>query len=138
MSVQTEIDRLKTAKAELKTAIEEKGVAVPEATTLDGYGALVSQIASGGGGGINVFSYQKAIGTGTVVIRQMDGQTLTLDSAADSQTVGGISFSYNKMNWDLYAQETVFYNNRLYFAGEMIVTCLAEQSGQGGWLQFPA
>lgn len=44
MSVQTEIGRLQTAKAELKSAIEAKGVTVPEAATLDGYGALVSQI----------------------------------------------------------------------------------------------
>lgn len=49
MSVQTEIDRLKAAKAELKTAIEEKGVTVPDTATLDGYGALVAQIPAGGG-----------------------------------------------------------------------------------------
>lgn len=44
MSVQTEIDRLQAAKAELKSAIEEKGVTVPDAATLDGYGVLVGQI----------------------------------------------------------------------------------------------
>lgn len=47
MSVQTEIDRLRAAKAELKTAIEEKGVTVPDTATLDGYGALVAQISTG-------------------------------------------------------------------------------------------
>lgn len=51
MSIQTELDRLQTAKADLKTAIEGKGVTVPDTTTLDGYGALVSQIQAGGGGG---------------------------------------------------------------------------------------
>lgn len=49
MSVQTEIDRLRAAKAELKTAIEEKGVTVPDTATLDGYGALVAEIRAGGG-----------------------------------------------------------------------------------------
>lgn len=135
MSVQTEIERLKTAKADLKAAIEEKGITVPEAATLDGYGALVSQI-SGGGGSIRAFSYDKPIGTSTMTIRQMDGQTITLTSAADNQTVGGIFFSCRKMNWDLSATETVFYSNRLYFAGEFIKTCLQEQEGGGGWLQF--
>lgn len=50
MSVQTEIDRLQAAKAELKSAIEGKGVAVPDTATLDGYGALVGQIEQRQGG----------------------------------------------------------------------------------------
>lgn len=49
MSIATEISRLQTAKADLKTAIEAKGVTVPSATTLDGYATLVGQISSGGG-----------------------------------------------------------------------------------------
>lgn len=48
MSVQTELDRLNAAKNSLKTAIESKGVAVPDSTKLDGYSALVDQISSGG------------------------------------------------------------------------------------------
>ena len=51
MSIATEITRLQTAKSDLKTSIENKGVTVPSATTLDGYAALVDQISSGGGGG---------------------------------------------------------------------------------------
>ena len=46
MSVQTELDRLNTAKNSLKTAIDNKGVSVPENTKLDGYSALVEQIES--------------------------------------------------------------------------------------------
>lgn len=49
MSIATEITRLQTAKADLKTAIEGKGVTVPSATLLDGYASLVSSIPSGGG-----------------------------------------------------------------------------------------
>lgn len=46
MSVQSEINRLNQAKNSLKTAIDGKGVAVPDSTKLDGYGALVEQIES--------------------------------------------------------------------------------------------
>lgn len=50
MSIATEISRLQTAKADLKTAIEGKGVTVPSATLLDGYADLVDSISGGGGG----------------------------------------------------------------------------------------
>ena len=48
MSIQSELDRISTAKAELKSAIESKGVSVPENTSLSGYGDLVEQIQQGG------------------------------------------------------------------------------------------
>lgn len=48
-TIAQEISRLTTAKADLKTAIEGKGVTVPSATLLDGYAALVGQIQQGGG-----------------------------------------------------------------------------------------
>lgn len=48
MSVQTEIDRLASAKAAIKTAIEGKGVTVPDATLLDGMAALIEGIDAGG------------------------------------------------------------------------------------------
>ena len=50
MSVTSEITRLQNAKADLKTAIEGKGVAVPSTTKLDGYADLVESIQQGGGG----------------------------------------------------------------------------------------
>lgn len=46
MSIATEITRLQTAKADLKTAIESKGVTVPSATKLGGYADLVEQIST--------------------------------------------------------------------------------------------
>lgn len=49
MSIASEISRLQTAKAGLKTAIEGKGVTVPSATTLDGYAALVDEISTESG-----------------------------------------------------------------------------------------
>ena len=49
MSVQTEITRIENAKTALATAIEGKGVTVPEGTKLDGLAALVESIEAGGG-----------------------------------------------------------------------------------------
>lgn len=48
MSIANEILRLQQAKSDLATSIENKGVTVPAATTLDGYAALVDQIQQGG------------------------------------------------------------------------------------------
>ena len=48
MSIKTEITRLQNAKASIKTAIEGKGVTVPDGTKLDGMAALVDSISSGG------------------------------------------------------------------------------------------
>lgn len=53
MSIATEISRLQTAKTNLKTSIENKGVDVPANTKLDGYSALVDAIQTGGGGTSN-------------------------------------------------------------------------------------
>ncbi len=48
MSVQTEITRIESAKTAISTAIEGKGVTVPEGTKLDGLAALVASIEAGG------------------------------------------------------------------------------------------
>lgn len=49
MTVAAQITRLQTAKANLKTSIEAKGVTVPSATLISGYASLVDQIQGGGG-----------------------------------------------------------------------------------------
>ena len=49
MSVQTEITRIANAKTAIATAIEGKGVTVPEGTKLDGMAALIEGIEAGGG-----------------------------------------------------------------------------------------
>lgn len=56
MSAQSEIMRLANAKTAIATAIEGKGVTVPEGTKLDGMAALVEAISAGGGGDFD-FSY---------------------------------------------------------------------------------
>ena len=49
MSIQTELTRIINAKAAIKTAVEGKGVTVPDATLLDGMAALIESIEAGGG-----------------------------------------------------------------------------------------
>lgn len=49
MSIQSELTRLTDAKAAIKTAIEGKGVTVPDTTLLDGMAALIEAIEAGGG-----------------------------------------------------------------------------------------
>ena len=51
MSIQTELTRIINAKAAIKTAIEGKGVTVPDATLLDGMASLIESIEAGGSGG---------------------------------------------------------------------------------------
>ena len=48
MSIQSELTRLTDAKAAIKTAIEGKGVTVPNETLLDGMAALIESIEAGG------------------------------------------------------------------------------------------
>lgn len=49
MSIQTELTRITNAKDAIKTAIEGKGVTVPDGTLLDGMAALIDGIEAGGG-----------------------------------------------------------------------------------------
>ena len=51
MSIQTELTRITNAKAAIKTAIEGKGVTVPDGTLLSGMAALIESIEAGGGSG---------------------------------------------------------------------------------------
>lgn len=48
MSVTTELARIQTAKDDIKTAIENKGVSVPSNTLIDDYSTYVDSIQAGG------------------------------------------------------------------------------------------
>lgn len=47
MSVQTEINRISSAKSAISTAIANKGVTVPSGTKIDGMATLIGQISTG-------------------------------------------------------------------------------------------
>ena len=61
MSIQTELTRIINAKAAIKTAIEGKGVTVPDATLLDGMAALIESIEAGGGGGVDISPWKDMV-----------------------------------------------------------------------------
>ena len=55
MSIASEITRIQGAKADLKTAIEAKGVTVGNGL-IDTYADKVAQISGGGGGNYNAYN----------------------------------------------------------------------------------
>ena len=63
MSVETEITRISNAKAAIKTAIEGKGVTVPDGTLLDGMAALIESIEAGGGEMDTIFGHSFEYGS---------------------------------------------------------------------------
>lgn len=79
MSIASEITRLQTAKADLKTAIEGKGVTVSSSAKLDAYPALVESIQAGGGSGGDDWLYISI--DGSVGMVNMRNVGITWDSA---------------------------------------------------------
>lgn len=51
MSIQTDLTRIKNAKATIKAYIEGNGLTVPSGTLLDGMAAMLESIEAGGGNG---------------------------------------------------------------------------------------
>ena len=51
MSINTELARIKGAKADLQSWVEENGVTVPDGTLIDGLVELAKTVETGGGGG---------------------------------------------------------------------------------------
>lgn len=55
-TIQTEIDRLKKAKSDIKTAIISKGGTISDTATIDTYASAIDGISTGGGG-VPIVSY---------------------------------------------------------------------------------
>lgn len=70
MSIASEITRLQTAKADIKSAIEAKGVTVPSNASIDTYDTYVSQI-SGGGGTNYLEQYANNSLSGAITLNQL-------------------------------------------------------------------
>lgn len=85
MSIASEISRLQTAKTDIKTAIEAKGVTVPSSAKIDVFDDYIAQIPTGG-------SYQSK-----TISPTESSQTVSPDSGYDalsSVTVNAISSTY--------------------------------------------
>ena len=85
MSIASEISRLQTAKTDIKTAIEAKGVTVPSSAKIDIFDDYIAQIPTGG-------SYQSK-----TISPTESSQTVSPDSGYDALskvTVNAISSTY--------------------------------------------
>ena len=148
MSIQTELTRIINAKTAIKTAIEGKGVTVPDATLLDGMAALIDSIEAGGGGmKVEVFSLTPAqeiprgkyeIGETTITNPHFcvcfDGtQPASKDTdttnykglisyvGCDATLWGNIGSAYDKSNFGLlYQKEASSYEYKRYNYGNVI------------------
>ena len=100
MSIATELTRIQTAKANLKTQIEAKGVSVPSTATIDTYATYVQQIPQGGGGGTDYFKITNRTATaGTITFTQSGSvHNLVLKLSTDGT---------NWTNYDMSATTTV-------------------------------
>ena len=59
MSIQTDLTRIKNAKAAIKAYIEGKGLTVPDATLLDGMASMLESIEAGGGVSYDTITFSK-------------------------------------------------------------------------------
>lgn len=119
MSIATEISRLQTAKADIKTAIEAKGVTVPSNATLDTYDTYVSQISGGGG---------------TNYLEQCANKSL---SGAISSTQLGTNIGANMPGYFLYDQDNITSVNLTGTGATKIATNFCNECGSLSTVTIP-
>ena len=100
-TIAQEITRLQTAKANLKTSIEAKGVTVSGDATLDQYPALIDSIPGGGGGGasfndVNFYDYD-----GTILHSYTKQQFLALTEMPSNPDRTSEGLTAQGWNWTL-------------------------------------
>lgn len=127
MSIKTEITRLQNAKASIKTAIEGRGVIVPDGTKLDGMAALVDSISSGGGSSSETWvlnSYGRMTSSFTGISFVSNGETFSSITYGkqgfmvrllyDSTAVGGGSLLSDEGDSNSFAWESAMWVNMAY------------------------
>ena len=105
MSINTELARIKGAKADLQSWVEENGVTVPDGTLIDGLVELAKTVETGGGGSFDLSNFLQNI---TDVIsfsftptKDEDGYNINKPSINSIPRMGfvyadDISYAYNK------------------------------------------
>ena len=123
MSIASEISRLQTAKADLKTAIEGKGVTVPNSTKLDGYADLVDSIETGGGGGsaesksVVFIDYD-----GTIVQSYTPTEFAALSALPSNPVHTAEGLTSQGWNWTLADAKTYVASSGKLTIGQMYIT----------------
>lgn len=100
MSIQTELNRIINAKAAIKTAIEGKGVTVPDGTLLDGMAALIESIEAGGGGS-NIVIGEITIATDNVSF----GLEIPKPDGYENRTVPVFAVAINKTKTEINSSD---------------------------------
>lgn len=113
MSIQSEITRLTNAKAAIKTAVEGKGVTVPDTTLLDGMAALIESIEAGGGAKIATGSFTPTAACNYYEITHNLGEKPTL-AICICEDIVKQSFS---LLYDNSTQRIMWYNGSGYLSG---------------------
>ena len=125
MSIATEISRLQTAKADIKAAIEAKGVTVPNNVTLDTYDTYVSQIS--GGGGTNKFD---SLVDGSIT-------SVTETDLANVTTTKNYAFAYCTSLTQLNIPANISSIGKRAFAGCTALTTVTINSNNTGLTSLP-
>ena len=110
MSIQTELTRITNAKAAIKTAVEGKGVTVPDGTLLDGMAALIESIEAGGG---------------TISGRKFISGEITFSETPTSE----ISISHDNLGFR--SQPFVFLADAAYAPSDNTGALISARSGSG-------
>lgn len=128
MSIASEIARLQTAKSDLKTAIENKGVTVPSATKLDGYASLVDQISGGSSGGTVTLVSLMPDGNETITYTGTESGTVNITNGIGSVALptGTYTFTSSDTVWNsgtvgINANTTIncWYGTPVYWYGNI-------------------
>lgn len=123
MSISSEIQRLQNAKADLKTAIEGKGVTVSSSAKLDDYADLVDAIQTGGGS-----EWQRPSDWPNLSVLDRTGTVVYVTCQADSPS------SYISINTKMNSgKPKIAFGNIVN--GEYVVESEAEGS-QNGYARF--
>ena len=110
MSIQSEITRLSAAKTAIAEAITGKGVTVPEGTGLDDMAALIGQIASGSGGGIQMASGSCSYTGGSATVSGIAFTPVMVIACVDVSTTA-MGTTYKNTLWGAAANAALFPHN---------------------------
>ncbi|MBO7510048.1 MAG: hypothetical protein J6T35_02595 [Bacteroidales bacterium] len=107
MSIASEIERIQDAKADIRTAIQAKGVTVPATAKIDTYDTYVAAISQGGGSPtlqnktVNPTTSQQSVtadagydGLGTVTVSAIQTETKTATPTTSQQTINATTGRY--------------------------------------------
>lgn len=141
MTIASEITRLQGAKADIKTAIENKGVTVPSADTIDQYAGYIDQIETGttivNGVIKNYLASTSTVDAGTFVEfvntigtrTQFDGSGTTINAEAVALEDGKVFVAFRKgSTGDRYAVIATISGGVVSFGTEVLLSTNTTQS----------